>query len=450
MKTKKQWQLIVPGVLFCLAAGLIWQWDFVGRHLVSAAVGKDTGRHNNPEKNVKTVGVVRPGSVSGGPLITLPGRARAATQATLFFRVSAPLARIHANPGDQVKRGDILLELDDRDYRRQVQVMESKLKSARAGLLKMETGARPEDVKILAANLSAAQADLALARKQLERHAILHKTQAVTEQAYDRAKTSVQSLEARVTALKEQVARDTKGARQEDILTARAGIEELNVRLAIARDQLNDTRLTAPFDGVVTRRIPDAYEMVAQGAPVMMLDDISRLEIPVDVPETHVRQVLRQKKGAGVNSRFAALFLTTGNRQYPARLTEYSSRADQATGTYEFVFSVSPDPEDLIFPGMTAEIRVTTAPDAAPATGVSIPLQSLMGVAGNSAHVFRVDPQTRTAVRQAVTFEALAGSDRVNVMSGLSRQDLVVARGAAFIRPGEEIQFDLPNDQGAM
>ncbi len=446
--------MAVPAVLFCLAAGLIWQWDLIGRHLVSAAVGKDTlnqapaeGQDNN---TMKTVGVVRPRPVTEGALITFPGRARAATQATLFFRVSAPLVRIHANPGDRVKKGDILLELDDRDYLRQVRVVESKLKSARAGLLKMETGARPEDIKILNANLAAALADLELAGKQLERHKILYQTQAVTEQAYDRAKTSVQSLEARVAALREQLARDTKGARKEDLMTARAGIEELNVRLAIARDQLSDTRLAAPFDGVVTRRIPDAYEMVAQGAPVMMLDDISRLEIPVDVPETHVRQVLGLNQSHNGPSRFTARFLTTGDRQYPARLAEYSSRADQATGTYEFVFTVSPDPADLVFPGMTAEIRVMAQAVGIPSSGLAIPLQSLMGVAGNSAHVFRVDPKTKTAIRQDVTFQTLAGTDEVNVITGLTQEDLVVARGAAFIRQGEAIQFDLLKNQGAM
>jgi len=447
MKTKKQWHLMIT-VLFCLAIGLVWQWDFIGRHLVSAAVGKD--EEKDTEKKVKIVGVVRPQPMIGATLITLPGRARAGIQATLFFRVSAPLVRILANPGDRVQKGDILLELDDRDYKRQVRAVEAELKSAKATLLKMETGARPEDIKILKANLAAAVADLDLAKKQQERHEILYKTQAVTEQAYDRAKTNVRSLESRVQALDEQLSRDTKGARKEDIMTAKAGLEGLNVRLAIAKDQLNDTRLIAPFDGVVTRRIPDAYEMVTKGAPVIMLDDISRLEIPVDVPETHVRQVLKQKKGQETDSSFVALFLTTGDRLYPARLKEYSSRADPATGTYEFIFSVSPDPYDLIFPGMTAEIHLNSSSDTTVTTGLSIPLQSLLGVAGNSGHIFRVDPKSQTAIRQLVTFETLAGSKQVNVISGLTRDDLVVTRGAAFIRQGEPVLFDLPKKQGAM
>ncbi|MEH0020437.1 MAG: efflux RND transporter periplasmic adaptor subunit [Desulfobacter sp.] len=460
MKKKHLRNITGSGVLVCLIFGLIWFTGLIDWPFVSAATdmsGKSA--ETSTEKKNKTVGVVRPRPVGDGAVIVLPGRARAATRATLFFRVSGPLARVHAGPGDRVKKGDLLLEMDDRDYLRQVRVVESQLKSARATLLKMQTGARPEDIRILESSLAAAEADLDLAKKELERHEILYKTLAVSEQAYDRAKTSVQSLDARVEALEEQLERDMKGARKEDIMTARAAVEELAARLAIAKDQLNDTRLTAPFDGVVTKRIPDAHEMVQQGEPVMILDDISRLEIPVDVPENHIRNILAPVATSGAvqapavaGSRFSALFLTTGAHRYPAALTEYSSRADQGTGTYEFVFTVEPGPEDLLFPGMTAEIQFSPGiSSSAPRPGaLAIPLQSLMGVAGNSAHVFRVDPETRTVVRQAVTFETLAGGDEVSVMSGLSGEDLVVAQGAAFIRQGEPVEFDLPATEGAM
>lgn len=436
-------------VVFCTAFGLIWQWDLLSRHFVSAAVGDGadlTGEQHFPDQPLKTVSVVRPKPVRAEPSLSFPGRAQARTQATLFFRVSAPLEQILVNPGDAVKKGDILLTLDPRDYQRQVQMMESKLKSAKAKLLKMKTGARPEDVKILKANLSAAKAELDLAKKQLTRYTALHKSQTVTEQAYDQVQTKVKGLASRVAALESQLARDTKGARKEDIMAAQAGIEELNVGLAIARDHLEDTRLTAPFDGVVTRCIPNVHEMVAAGAPVMMLDDNSVLEIPVDVPETLVRQVLTMKD----KGKFTVLFLTTGERAYPAKLTEYTSRADLATGTYEFVFSVSPNPEDMVFPGMTAEIRVAADAQTGRTSGLLLPLHSLMGVSGNTAHVFRVDPKTHKIEQRAVVFEALAGSQDVNVVSGLSSEDLVVDRGGAFIRPGETVKFEISETKGAM
>ena len=131
--------------------------------------------------------------------------------------------------------------------------------------MKLRAGARPEDIKIIETNLAAARDDLALARKELERYKILFQNEAVSEQAYDRAENQAASLEARVKALEEQLARDRGGARKEDIMAARAAVQELEARLAIARDQLADTRLEAPFAGVVTSRIPDPHEMVAQG-----------------------------------------------------------------------------------------------------------------------------------------------------------------------------------------
>lgn len=439
MKRNRWW--VAAGFIFCLTAGLAWQWGFQNTQ-VSAAVGaKAVGAQNSQlEKKPRPVGVIHPQPIIGGASITLPGRARASQQATLFFRVSGPLKGIHANPGDRVEKGVLLLELDDRDYQRQVRVVESKLTSAQANLLKMKTGARPEDIRILNANLIAARADLDLARKELGRYEILYKNQAVAEQAYDRAKTNVQGLGARTTALEEQLARDTSGARKEDITAARAGIEELRARLAIARDQLSDTRLLAPFDGVVTRRIPEAHEMVGKGAPVMTLDDISRLDIPVAVPEGQVGLFMDRNP----QIRYGAVFLTQKDQEFEAKLSEFSSRADQATGTYEFVFTVTPGPGDVIFPGMTAEIKLSSNAVSSLSQGFVIPLQSLLGVAGNSAHVFVVDPKKRVALRRTVTFEALGQGTQVKVISGLSLTDLVVAQGSAFIRQGESISYNTP------
>lgn len=440
----KWWGFGALGILLCLAAGLAWRSGLVNTHLVLASTETKNAAHQQLEKKARTVGVVHPYAATDGTAITLPGRARASQKATLFFRVSGPLVRIHANPGDRVKQGDLLLELDDRDYQRQVKVMESKLASAQANLLKMKTGARPEDVRIIESSLTAARADLSLATKELERYDILYKNQAVAEQAYDRAKTSVLSLTARVASLEQQLVRDKSGARKEDITAAMAGIDEIRVRLDIARDQLSDTRLLAPFDGVVTRKIPQAYEMVAQGQPVMTLDDISRLDIPVAVPENQVGLFMDRNPAI----RYAAVFLTRKNCEYTARLSEFSRRADPATGTYEFVFTITPGPEDVIFPGMTAEIKLLTGAASSLSQGLAIPLQSLLGVAGNSAHVFIVDPVTRTALRQPITFEALARSTEVMVTTGLSKTDLVVTQGSAFIRQGEALTFENPAQQG--
>jgi RND family efflux transporter MFP subunit len=435
MKLRSKQMIMAAAVLgTCLAAGLVWKIGSGTNESVSAAVPASDA--------AKRVGVVYPEPVVDTSFITLPGRSRAATRATLFFRVSGPLARVHANAGDPVKKGDLLLELDDRDFKRQVAVVESGLASAKATLMKLRAGARPEDIRIIETNLTAARDDLALARKELSRYEILFKNQAVSEQAYDRAKNQEASLSARLSALEEQLVRDKGGARKEDIMAARAAVQELEARLAIARDQLADTRLTAPFSGVVTSRIPDPHEMVAQGHPVMTLDDLSRIEIPVDVPETHIRQFL-DARGPKAADRFAAVFLTRNDRVFSTRLTEFSSRADQATGTYRFVFTVTPSPDDLVFPGMTAQIRLASSGENTAGTAVSIPLQSLLGAAGNTAHVFRVDPESHTLSRRNVRFETLAGGTEVRVTEGLSPGDLVVAEGAAFVRQGQKVTYEL-------
>ena len=210
---------IAAGLMLCLAATACKpEGSDRGTQVPAAERPSEPG-------GIKTVGVLYPMPMTDDAGLTLPGRARAATRATLFFRVSGPLMRVHANPGDPVNKGALLLELDSRDFKRKVAVVESGLASARATLMKLKAGARPEDIRIIKTNLAAAKDDLDLAKKELVRYEILYKNQAVSEQAYDRAKNQEASLAARVSALEEQLERDRGGARKEDLMAARASVE---------------------------------------------------------------------------------------------------------------------------------------------------------------------------------------------------------------------------------
>ncbi|WP_161626843.1 efflux RND transporter periplasmic adaptor subunit [Desulfospira joergensenii] len=443
---KKIWLGLAAGIGICVLCILIWHYkvseDTKGSVWANTSGNVLEDRDNRSGSGPgKRVDVVHPWPVEDGLLITLPGRARASRQATLFFRVSGPLHQVRVKPGDKVKKGDLMLRLDDRDYLRRVRAVQSRLKSARANLLKMENGARAEDIRIIEASLEAARADLDLAEKELKRYETLYRNAAVSEQNLDRARNNVKLLQAKTVSLEQQLARDRTGARKEDLLAARAGIEELEVELDIARDQLNDTRLVAPFDGVVTRLIPDAFEMVTQGQPVLTLDNIATLEIPVDVPENQIHLFLEKEKPRTYKARF----LTTGPRPFEAKLAEYAARADQTTGTYEFVFSVTPDSQGVIFPGMTSEISVYGAAGDEKKEKLVIPLLSLTGVSGNSAQVFLVDRETRTAQKRGIVFQGLDDSENVVVLEGLAPEDLIVTGGSSFIRPGQALEFKLPN-----
>ncbi len=435
MKKKIRGGLVISGLLICLVAVVSQQYGVSENP--TGLVSASTLTSADP---ARSVAVVYPWHLKNGQGITLPGRARASKYATLFFRDSGPLYQVHASPGDQVTKGQLLLQLDDRDYQRQVDVMESKLKSAQANLQKMQTGARKEDVLIIEQSIQASRSDLDLAQKELKRHEFLLKNNAVSEQAYDRSRNAVQILRTKTISLEQQLAREKSGSRKEDITAARAGIEELRVQLEIARDRLGDTCLKAPFDGVVTSRLPQAFEMVGQGEPVMSLHNISTIEIPVDVPENKVNFFL-DREGQNICE---ARFLTKGNQRFQARLVQYSTRADRTTGTYEFVFAVTPKGSDLIFPGMTAEVSIHTPPLDKNLSKLVIPLESLMGVSKNSAQVFLVDPQTKKARKQIITFETLVGEENVVVTAGLSTKDLVVSKGSGFIRQGQPLNFELP------
>ena len=125
------------------------------------------------------------------------------------------------------KKGEILARIDPRDFEIRI--------------------------KKLSAELKAAEARLADAEKDYARQKNLLKESAASQSQYDKTQMLVE--------------------------TTRAGIDSLKADLAAARNALNDTRLAAPFDGVVNRKFTENHESINPGVPVVSLLDISKVEV---------------------------------------------------------------------------------------------------------------------------------------------------------------------------
>ena len=87
-----------------------------------------------------------------------PGRVRVSRRVELSFKVSGPLIDLPAEEGRETARGDLLARIDPRDFEIRIAGIESRIGEAKARLQAMETGARPEDLAILEAEVDAAEA----------------------------------------------------------------------------------------------------------------------------------------------------------------------------------------------------------------------------------------------------------------------------------------------------
>lgn len=247
--------------------------------------------------------------------------------------------------------------------------------------------------------LAAARAEFEKARTDFERaQAIWDKSQAVPRAEVDARRTAM------------EVARSTYAA---------------------ARKEFEDTRLAAPFDGVIARRYVENFQNVQANEPVASLQSTEHLEIVIHVPERVVRG--EPKRAAGY-----ARFEDLPGLRLPVTLKSFATEADAQTQTYEVVLELTRPQDVTILPGMSAEVLPQTAAEGAGRTQVLIPLKAVSATADGAPSVWVVDPATSRVQRRVIEAGEVQGSDIV-VLAGLEPGERIVTAGVGHLREGMRV-----------
>src|SRR5712691_11246992 len=198
-----KWVLLAGVVLGVLlgAAYLLW-------HLANGAMEVEVQR-------VQVTGQ-RPAEVVG-VLLNATGYIVAAHKTQVAPKVNGRVAQVLVSKGQQVQQGQVLVRLEDDEYRAQLQQASGQLQAAQAKLIEARNGARPEEIAQAQANVEEVRAELENARIQLARTQQLTAKGMAARAALDDAQTRYTSLAARVQALDKAYALVRLGPRQEQI-----------------------------------------------------------------------------------------------------------------------------------------------------------------------------------------------------------------------------------------
>ncbi len=316
-----------------------------------------------------------------------PGTVKACKETRLAFRVGGPLTQVNVKAGDQVKKGDILMQIDPQDFK--------------------------DRINVLDAQLSGALAQLDNAKQDFKRIKQLFDEKVIPVADFDHVTTGRN--------------------------TAQAAVKGIRAQLNIARHQLDYTTLKAPYDGIITETHIENFEMVAPGQVMLGLHDISSLEIKINVPEN---EIINHPLIAGTSAfvRFASL----GRKQFPASLKEWNTSADRATRAYGATFSLPRPPGIQIFPGMTAEVEWPGSDNEN--NSLTVPAKAVVNDNTGTAHVWLFDPTTSTASKIPVSLGQLCGTSRIVIKSGLMPGDFIVTDGVDFITETMKLTATLANN----
>lgn len=250
------------------------------------------------------------------------------------------------------------------------------------------------------------------------------------ERAVREAQVQLQQAEAHLTRQRTLHERGIVAeAALEDAQTAH---DLRGVALDNARQNLAYTRITAPFDGLVSHRLADAHTMLSAGQGVARLQDLSERRVAISAPENLIA-ALDSERGYNATARFAFLPDQTFALEYREILAE----AEQGSQTYKVVFALPDDVPGNILPGMTANVAV--ALENGEAAGVRAPVSALTGSAQGGFTVWVYDPASNAVSARAVQTGPVAG-DTVLIASGLAPGDRIVTAGVSALHEGMKVR----------
>ncbi len=216
----------------------------------------------------------------------------------------------------------------------------------------------------------------------------------------------------------------------------RAARDVARAKLEDAANALKDTTLRAPFAGVIAHRYVENFQKVQAKEPIVSLQDISRIEILVNVPEL---QMAALKKGKE-QGRVYATFESIAGKKFTLTMKEFSTQADPATQTYQVVFVMDQPKEASILPGMTAMVTAETTKGVSGKKVILIPAIAVMEGSGKQPFIWIFDEKTSTVHKQPVKVGRLQGSENIFIEEGLKGGESIVVAGLTQLEEGMKVR----------
>jgi RND family efflux transporter MFP subunit len=326
----------------------------------------------------ENVVIVTQQEIRTGP--ALSGTLAPEREATVRAELTAPVVQTMIDQGQRVSEGQLLIRLDDAAIRDQVL-------SARSAV-------------------TTAQANLTVAQREQERNDALLKAGAIAERMVEQSR-------AQVTA-------------------AQAQLANAQAQVASAEKQLANTRITAPFAGIVSERSVNAGDVVSPGTALVTVVDPSTMRLEASVPAEALSAV---RVGAPVD------FSVTGypNRHFTGRVTRVNPIADPATRQVRIIASL-PNAGNTLVGGLFAEGRVSSESHQA-----SVVPQSAVDERGLRPSVERLK-NGRTEKTEVTLGLRDAATETVEVTQGLTPGDTVLLGAARGISAGTPVRVSAPMD----
>ncbi|QGY46535.1 efflux RND transporter periplasmic adaptor subunit [Maribellus comscasis] len=292
----------------------------------------------------------------------LNGKIKEKSLTSLSFRVGGPLMKLTVKQGDYVRAGQVIAEIDDRDYQLQAETSKAQFEQAEG---------------------------------EYNRYKKLVEQKKIPENTFEKIKSGY--------------------------LMTKTAYEN-------AQNQLNDTKLKAPFSGFIYEKFVENYQTVGAGTPIVSVMDNSHLEVVVPVAESQLNRIKADKQS----------FLNVENagiKQLPIQLLSVSEKTMQ-DGLYEVKFSFTNKDDLKVAPGMTAEVNIYCKSEE---NRLSVASTAIFHEK-TATYVWVYNPSTSTVKKREVKISLDGANGRVNIASGVNNGEQIVTAGVHYLVEGQKVE----------
>lgn len=308
--------------------------------------------------------------------IDFPAQISPSQKTVLAFKYAGKIKSINFESGDFVKKGQVIAIIDDTDYKVNLGAFSKKYEAAKA----------------VAQN----------AEQQFARAETLYKGDALAKKDYDNA---LMQRNVAISTFKE----------------ASAGLQN-------ARNTLNDTKIVAPYDGYIDKKVVDVGTVVPEGAPVVSFISNEITDISVNAS---VRDIEYIKNAENINFKDS-----TSDKIYNLKIKSIAQNPDSINLTYPVVFTFSELSEnDKFLSGQTGTVTIVVKNKGK--EEILIPINAVFEDKGSNVYLFK----DGKAIKTPIELGELRETDKISVVKGLKTGDKVIVAGISKLADGDKVKL---------
>src|SRR5216683_391609 len=385
---------------------------------------------------VEVVRATAEGGDIGGVVLTATGYIIPHHKIEANSKVTGRVAWIGVEKGDKVKEGQVLVRLEDQEFRAQYDQARGAADSARAQFEQLQHGSRPEEIQQTEHNLSEARATAANDKLTLDRTRTLVDQGVLSKQALDDATAKYEASQQRVHSLEQNNQLAKIGPRTEEIARAKGAVTQAEGQAAYAKSQLDATVIRAPISGTILDRSAEKGELLtgqfaSAARPVFSIANLDDIQADLDIAQDDFAKLGPHQKAVVTVDAFPDL-------KWNGEIAEMSPEANRQKATVEVKVQIL-NPDSHLRPEMNTTVRFIAEENKGSTTqsaGAYVPTAGIRDTDGKK-YVF-IAFNGKAMKRDVKVLSQRSGGALV---SGLNGGETIITTAPETLKDGDKIKI---------